>query len=96
MGRYRFTAYENDGQPRYLVIWDLQWRILDCQRLEPATDLRAAMAAAIRRLGVEGWLPEGSAVYGSVFIQRDGELRLPMLTPCDPYNIAAQSFDPFR
>jgi hypothetical protein len=22
MGRYRFTAYQNDAQRRYLVVWD--------------------------------------------------------------------------
>lgn len=55
MARYRFTAYENDTEPRYLVIWDLQWHVLDCQHLEPATDLSGAMAATIERLAGEGW-----------------------------------------
>jgi hypothetical protein len=49
MARYRFTAYENDGHPRYIVVWGLQWQVIESRRLEPATDLSAAMAAAIER-----------------------------------------------
>ena len=61
-----------------------------------ATDLSIAMAAAIERLEGEGWQVEGSAEYGFVFIRRETERRLLMLTPRDPYNSALQSFDPFR
>jgi hypothetical protein len=96
MARYRFTAYQNDTQPRYLVIWDLQWQVLDSQRLEPATDLCGAMAAAIERLAGDGWQAEGSGEYGFVFVRREGERRLVMLTPRDPYSAAVQSFSPFR
>jgi hypothetical protein len=96
MARYRFTAYENDTQPRYLVIWDLQWHVLDCQRLEPATDLSGAMAATIERLAGEGWQAEGTAKYGFVFIRREDERRLVMLTRRDPHCTAVQSFSPFR
>ena len=34
-GRYRYTAYINDHQPRYLVVWSVHWALIDCQRLEP-------------------------------------------------------------
>jgi hypothetical protein len=54
------------------------------------------MAAAIERLEGEGWQAEGSAEYGFVFIRREPERRLLMLTPRDPYCTAPQSFDPFR
>lgn len=53
MGRYRFTAYQNDTQPRYVVVWGLQWQILDCRRLKPTADLSAAMAATLERLDHE-------------------------------------------
>jgi hypothetical protein len=96
MARYRFTAYQNDGQPRYLVVWDLQWKILDCQHLEPTADLRGAMAATIQRLQGNGWQAEGAAEYGFVFIRREGKRRLLMLTPRDPLDATAQSFNPFK
>jgi hypothetical protein len=83
MARYRFTAYENDTQPRFLVIWDLQWQVLDCRRLGPATDLSGAMAATIERLAGEGWQAEGTPKYSFVFIRRELERRLVMLTRRD-------------
>jgi len=54
------------------------------------------MAAAMGRLEAEGWLAEGSAEYGFVFIRRAGERRLLMLTPRDPCRTTSQSFSPFR
>jgi hypothetical protein len=96
MGRYTFPAFNKAPTPRYVVLWDLYWHALDCQRLEPAADLSGAMATAIDRLAAEGWEAEATPEYGFVFVRRDGERRLLMLTPRDPYNTAAQSFDPFR
>jgi hypothetical protein len=96
MARYRFTAYQNDTQPRYIVVFGPQREIIACQRLEPASDLSGAMAATIERLFGEGWQAEGSAQYGSVFVRRAGERRLLMLTERDPYDTAVQSFSPFR
>jgi hypothetical protein len=54
MVRYRVTAYQNDSQPRYIVVWGPQREIVECQRLEPAMDLRGAMATAIERLAADG------------------------------------------
>ena len=96
MARYRFTAYKNDSRARYVVIWGPQREILECQRVEPATDLSGAMAATIERLAGEGWLAEGTAKYGFVFIRREAERRLLMLTERDPYSTESHSFDPFR
>jgi hypothetical protein len=78
-----------------VVLWTLQWQILECQRLEPAADLSGAMAAAIERLSGEGWQAEATPEYGLVFIRRETERRLLMLTPRDPYDTAPQSFSPF-
>jgi hypothetical protein len=36
MGRYTFPAYNKATTPSYVVVWDLQWQVIDCQRLEPA------------------------------------------------------------
>ncbi len=55
MGRYRFTAFVNDSQPRYLVLWDLHWHVIECQRLEPDADLSGVMTATIAPLEGDGW-----------------------------------------
>jgi hypothetical protein len=96
MSRYTFPAFNKSTRPRYVVLWDLHWHVLECQRLEPATDLSGAMATAIERLARNGWRAEGDTAYGFVFIRREGERRLLMLTPRDPYSATSQSFSPFR
>jgi hypothetical protein len=95
MGRYTFPAFRTSTTPRYVVVWDLHWHVLECQRLEHATDLSSAMAAAIERLQGEGWQAEGSVEYGFVFVCSETERRLLMLTPRDPYSTTQQSFSPF-
>ena len=69
MARYHHNVYAKSKTPRYLVIFDLQWKIIECQRLEPSTDLRPAMAAAIERLTADGWQSEGTPDFGFVFIK---------------------------
>jgi hypothetical protein len=96
MGRYKFTAYSTSGTPRYIVVWSLQWQIIDCQRIEPHRDLSAAMAGNLRQLEADGWEAEGDVPYGFAFIRRRGERRLLMLTSRDPFDSSAQSFDPFK
>jgi hypothetical protein len=59
-------------------------KLIECQRLEPTTDLGGAMAATIERLHTEGWEPEGSPNMGFVFIHRSDERRLVMITERDP------------
>jgi hypothetical protein len=96
MGRYRFTAYVNDGNPRYLVLWDLQWKALQYERLEPRADLRQAMSAAIDLQRLQGWQAEGTPEYGFVFMRREADRRLLMLTPRNPEDHTPQAFSPFR
>jgi hypothetical protein len=96
MARYTFHAFDKASTPRYVVLWDLQWYVVDCQRLEPAADLSGAMEAEIARLASDGWQAEGTAAYGFVFIQRGGDRRLLMLTERDPADSSRQSFSPFR
>ena len=85
MSRYTFPAFNVAPTPRYVVVWDLQWRVLECERLEPAADLSGAMTAAIERLTADGWAAEAKPEYGFVFIRRESERRLLMLTPRDPH-----------
>ncbi len=96
MARYRFSAFTTSSQPSYVVLWDLQWQLLEVVRLDPGADLSAAMTAAIERLKDDGWQAEATPEYGSVFVHRDGDRRLLMLTPRDPQDTGAQSFSPFR
>jgi hypothetical protein len=95
VSRYTFSCYHIASTPRYVVIWSLQWHLIDCQSLGPATDLSGAMAAAIKRLEDDGWRAEGTPEYGFVFVHKSGERRLLMLTARDPHSTKAQSFSPF-
>ena len=96
MGRYTFPAFDSSSMPRYLVVWDLHWRVLQCHRIPPGGDLRAEMNGAIELLAREGWQVEGDAAYGFVFIRNGRDRRLLMLTPKDPKDATPQSFSPFR
>ena len=96
MGRYKFIAYEKSSTPRYIVVYTLQWHIIDTHRIEPHADLFAVMTSAMEQLATEGWEAEGDALYGFVFIRRLGERRMLMLTPRGPFQMSVQSFDPFK
>jgi hypothetical protein len=69
--------------------------LLDCQSQEPAADLSGAMAATLDRLAVDSWQAEATTEYGFVFIRRETDRRLLMLTLRDPYETTSQSFSPF-
>jgi hypothetical protein len=96
MARYHHNVYANSKIPRYLVIFDLQWKIIACERFEPCTDLRSAMTTAIDRLAAEGWQPEGTLDFGFVFLNRGGIRRLLILTERDPLDTRPQTFSPFK
>jgi hypothetical protein len=96
MGHYRHQVYAKDTTPRSVAVFGLQWQVIESQRLEPTADLYGAMTAAIERLAAEGWEAEDEPRFGFVFIRRDGERRLLMLTPRDPHDTRPQAFNPFR
>jgi hypothetical protein len=79
-----------------VVVWDLQWTLIECQRLEPAADLSGAMAATIERLEGDGWQAEATPEYGFVFIRNGADRQLLMLTPRDPHENTPQAFSPFK
>jgi hypothetical protein len=95
MSRYRHQIYAQAGTPRFCVLFGLQWQVLECSRLEPGADLKAAMAAAICRLADEGWRAEGGEQFGFVFMRRAAERRLLILTARDPHDMRPQTFSPF-
>ncbi len=43
MPRYRFPTFVTANAPRYLVVWDMHWALIECQRFEPSADLSAAI-----------------------------------------------------
>ena len=63
-----------------MVLFDLQWQIIECRRLEPSTDLRSAMTTTIARLLSEGWEAENAPDYRFAFLSRNGTRRLLILT----------------
>ena len=95
MARYHHSVYAKSKTARYLVVFDLQWKIIECQRLEPLTDLSRAMTITIERLSEEGWLPEGEPRFGFVFLYRDGIRQLLILTERDPADTRPQAFSPW-
>ena len=96
MARYCFPAFVSSSTPRYVVVWDLHWALIACQRLEASADLSEAMEAALERLAVDGWRAEATPEFGFVFLERESERRLLMLTAQDPRSTRLQSFNPFR
>src|SRR5580692_10939408 len=91
MGRYKFIAYDESAASRYIVVWSLQWQVIDCRRIAPHRDLSAAMTEALRQLEAQGWEAEGHTSYGFTFIRSQGERRLLMLTARDPFDSSLQS-----
>jgi hypothetical protein len=96
MARYHHDVYASANTPRYVVVLDLQWQIIECERLEPCADLRCAMTTTISRLVADGWKPESSVKFGFVFLNRQGIRRLLILTERDPFDRRSQAFSPFK
>jgi len=96
MARYHHNVYAGAKTTRYIVIFDLQWKIIECTRLEPTIDLAKSMTATLQRLTEEGWQPESPPRFGFVFLNRDGVRRLLILTERDPHDSRPQTFSPFK
>ena len=80
---------------RYAVLWDLQWRIIECVTIAAGADLTSGMSAALARLERAGWQAEGQPDYGFVFVHRGAERCLLMITARDPGETSRQTFSPF-
>lgn len=96
MSRYVEHVYINDVWPRWVAIFDLQWKVIESQRFEADADLPGVMEAAIERLTAEGWEIEAPPRFGFSFIRREGVRRLLTLTPRNPHDDRPQSFTPFK
>jgi hypothetical protein len=96
MARYHHNVYASAKTPRYVVLFDLQWQMIESQRLEPSADLRSAINTVIDRLACDGWKPESAARFGFVFLSRNGARRLLILTERNPFDTGPQTFSPFK
>ena len=96
MGRYRHKVYEKSTTPRWVAVFGLQWQVIESHQLEPGADLFGAMTATIERLAAQGWYAESEPRFGFVFITKESDRRLLILTPRDPFDTRPQSFSPFQ
>jgi hypothetical protein len=96
MGRYRHKTYEKSTTPRWIAVFGLQWQVIESHRLEPGADLLFEMRVTIHRLAADGWTAESEPRFGFAFITKEGDRRLLMLTPKDPFDTRPQSFSPFH
>ena len=96
MGRYRHKHYEKSTAPRWVAVFGLQWQVIESHRLEAGADLLGAMTTTIERLAIDGWRAEAEPRFSFVFIRKEGDRRLLMLTPKDPFDTTPQSFSPFQ
>jgi len=96
MARYHHNVYASANTARYLVLFDLQWKVIECTRLEPSVDLATSMATALQRFVGEGWHPESAPRFGFVFLTRNGTRRLLILTERNPHDSRPQTFSPFK
>lgn len=49
--RYRHQVYANDTLPRWVVVFGLQWQVIESQQLEAAADLYGAIDGGDRAPG---------------------------------------------
>lgn len=95
MRRTRHDVLASSPNPRFVVLWGLNWTLIDCERLAPRTDIRAAWNRALERQRQHGWMPEDRGDFGFVFLSGVGGRRLLMMTEREPGDPTRQSFTPF-
>lgn len=96
MRRTRHDVYATRTTASYVVVWDLEWQVIDSRRLEAGSDLYAALLTVLEQIRATGWQVECAPEYGFTFVRRGCERRLVMVTGRDPSSLGRQSFNPFR
>jgi hypothetical protein len=83
-GRFDFLAPTD--QPRWLVVEDRCSRVIEYSRIEPRTDLRAALEQAVAQRKADGWAVEhvGRWLWGGFFCSKDGERVCVLLAAVEP------------
>jgi len=72
------------AKSRWLIVWDMQFNVLECTELAPHTDLVEVMRTAAQCRTSEGWCVESDARFGSFFCHRDGVRILIAISAADP------------
>lgn len=96
MAQNRYAGFFDEHNRGFLVAFDLHWRVIDTQRVDPAIGACRALAAFIAQFETQGWCREGEPTYGFVFMKRGRERMLLEATPRDPLDNTCQNFDPFK
>ncbi len=96
MPRNRYAGFFDEHDRGFLVAFDLNWRVIEARRVDPAIGASRALETFIIELKIQGWNCEGKTTYGFVFMSRGRERILVEATPRDPSDKALQSFNPFK
>ena len=72
------------AKPRWLIVWDMHFNLLDSTELAPHTDLVAVMERVAQQRREAGWCVESDAKFGSFFCHRDGIRLLIAISAADP------------
>jgi hypothetical protein len=96
MTRNRYAGFFDEHNRGFLVAFDLHWRVIEAQGIDPAVGACRALELFIARLESEGWCRQGEPTYGFVFMNRGFERILVEATPRDPGDDTFQSFNPFK
>jgi hypothetical protein len=82
--RNPYNPLAPSSRTHWLIVWDMQFKLLDCTELAPHTDLVGLMQHTARQWSDAGWVVESDARYGSFFCHRAGERRLIAISAADP------------
>jgi hypothetical protein len=96
MRRARHDLFRKTSRRRYVVLWDVLWRLIECVEIPAHSDPRSGFLEAIDRCRTQGWQAEGSAQFGFVFLSRGADRRLLVLTERNPSDGGEQAFSPYR
>jgi hypothetical protein len=79
-----YNPLSPSAKPRWLIVWDMQFNVLDSTELAPYTDLAEVMRQSAQRRCDEGWCVESDARFGSFFCHRAGVRVLIAISAVDP------------
>jgi hypothetical protein len=96
MAHNRYAGFFDEHNRGFLVAFDLHWRVIEAQRIDPAIGACRALDLFIAKFATQGWCCEAEPTYGFVFMNRGLERILLEATPRDPLDDTLQSFDPFK
>ena len=96
MGHNRYVGFIEEHNRGYLIAFTLHWEVIEVRRVDPAVGASRALHEFINEYKADGWLAEGDANYGFLFMNRMGRRILVEVTPRNPYDTSVQAFNPFK